>query len=279
MPWMLRGQLRGDEQTNENNEGWNGASLSEPPREQPPRRPGGQPPWIVGPPILGKEQERRTGTSNQELQPKAKVDPDFRRLTRFQGSEGDQIVSENSVQPTGEEKPRRTPGTPLPDDFPDIPEFLRRRPEPEPAKPDKKSTDLPSAGFRGGGNYGGNRGGGGRKSDEQCRKEWDRAHEVCVDAFVNGTIGDIIKRWKSDYATGPFEKPNNEPWDVNDCKPGFVSEDCGGKEYERAPPPQETKVIGRRIVQQKKDARATKKAKENAIFEEFKRTGKWRFRG
>jgi hypothetical protein len=232
--------------------------------------------------VLKEELERQGKTSNQSQQPKVIVDPNFRRLTRFLGSEGDQIVSDNSVRPTGEEKPSKPPVIPLPDHHLDIPEFLLRQPEPEPAKPDEKLTVLPSVSVGGGGNYGrnpGGGGGGGRKSDEQCRKEWERAHEICVDAFVNGTIGDIIKRWKSDYATGPFPKPNNEPWDVNDCKPGFVSEDCGGKEYERAPPPEETKVIGRRLVQQKKEARAKKKAKENEILEEFNRTGKWRFRG
>src|SRR6266567_340619 len=87
-----------------------------------------------------------------------------------------------------------------------------------------------------------------------------RPKEICAEAFENGTIGDIFKRWKSNYATGPFDKLNNEPWNVNDCKPGFVSEDCGGKEYERAPPPEVTKVIGRQLVRQQKTKRAKQKA-------------------
>ncbi|WP_210164561.1 hypothetical protein [Bradyrhizobium sp. URHA0013] len=281
MPRMWRGQLRGNEQTDENTEGRNSTSLPEHPREQPPRRPGGQPPWIVGPAIFKEGREREAGTTTQEKSAATHVDPDFRRLTRFVGSEGDQIASENSVQPTGEEKPRRTPGTPLPDDYLDIPEFLRRPPNPEPAKLDKKLTDLPSASFGGGNIYGGNRGsgGGGRKSDEECRKEWSRAQEICRDAFANGTIGDIFKRWKSNYPAGPVPKSSNEPWDVNDCKPGFVTEDCGGNDYERPPPPEERKEIGRRLVRQKKEKSAKEKAKRNEIYEEFKRTGKWRFRG
>lgn len=255
VPQMFRGQWSGDEPSSGDTED-GGASSSKIPPEQRPNRPGSQEPWIVGPAILKEERERQAGTSSQDRRPKEIVDPNFRRLTRFLGSEGDQIVSDNSAQPAGEEKPGKQPATPLPDHHLDIPEFLLRQPEPEPVKPEKKWTDLPPANFRGGGNYGGNRGGGGgRKSDEECRKEWERAHKICVEAFENGTIGDIFKRWKSNFATGPFPKPNNEPWDVNDCKPGFVTEDCGGNDYERAPPPEVTKEIGRRLVQQKRAKR------------------------
>jgi len=285
---FFRGQWLGDKPSNGDTED-SGASSSRIPHGQQPNPPGSQKPWIVGPAILKEEFERQGRTSSQDQRPndlvqrpKEIVDPNFRRLTRFVGSEGDQIVSDNSIQPTGEEKPGKQPATPLPDRHLDIPEFLRRQSEPEPAKPERKSTDLPSASFGGGGNYRGNRGGGGDgrgKSDEECRKEWARAQEICAEAFENGTIGDIFKRWKSNYATGPFDKLNNEPWNVNDCKPGFVSEDCGGKEYERAPPPEVTKVIGRQLVRQQKTKRAKQKAEEKKIYEEFKCTGKWRFRG
>jgi hypothetical protein len=144
-----------------------------------------------------------------------------------------------------------------------------------------RSTDLPSVSVGGAGNYGGNRGGGGggRRSDEECRKEWKRAQEICVDAYANGTVGDLFKKWKSNFATGPFPTLNGEPWDINDCKRGFVSKDCGGNEYEEPPSPKVAQAIGRRLVRQRKDKREERKAKQKAIFEEFKKTGKWRFRG
>ncbi|HXH43602.1 MAG TPA: hypothetical protein VNK51_07125 [Bradyrhizobium sp.] len=276
VPEMVRRQWLEDESSSATREEETGASPPKPPTN----RPGSQPPWIVGPAIL-KEFERQGRTSNQDPQPKEIVDPNFRRLTRFLGSEGDQIVIDNSLQPAGEEKPGQQPATPLPEDHLDIPLFLRRQADPEAAKSEKKSTDLPSVSVGGAGHYGGNRGGGGgggRRFNEECRKEWKRAHEVCLDAFQKGIVGDIFKRWKSDFATGPFDKLG-EPWDINDCKRGFVSKDCGGNAYEEPPPPKVAQAIGRKLVRQDKERRAQEKAKRQEILEEFKRTGKWRFRG
>jgi len=282
VPKMFRGQLRGDGPGGGSAEGEDGAWSTESSSGPPANRPGSQPPWIVGPAVLKEKFGRQGRTDAQNQQPKEIVDPSFRRLTRFLGSEGDQIVSDGSVRPAAEENPAKQPARPLADDPLDIPLFLRRQREPESATSQNRQADSPPSNVGGGGNSGGNRGGGGgggRKSDEECRREWKRAHEVCVEAFANGTVGDIFKKWKSNYSTGPFPKLNDEPWDVNDCKKGFVSEDCGGSDYERPPPPKVAQAIGRQLVRQRKASRDKQKEKERAIFEEFKRTGKWRFRG
>lgn len=241
VPGMLRDQLRG-EQSNARAEEQHGASSSKLPPEPPGNRPGSQPPWILGPAILKEERERQPGRSNQGGRATQELDPNFRSLTRFLGSEGDQIVSESSVQTTGEEKPRTIPGIPLPDDHLDIPEFLRRRAAPEPTdiNAERKRTDMPpgmSGGGSGNGGSGGG-GGGGREWDEECKQERKNALKVCVDAFANGLRGDGL-RWKSDYDVGPYQKPAGKPpWDVRDCMRGLMSEICYGNLYERPPEPQ-----------------------------------------
>lgn len=76
--------------------------------------------------------------------------------------------------------------------------------------------------------HGGGGGGGGGDDEEDCKEENRRAREICIEAFAND--------WKSEYGVGPHYKSSGEPWNVDDCKRGLMSESCGGNRYDRPPP-------------------------------------------
>lgn len=220
------------------------APSSRPPLGQPPRGGGSQPPWIVGPAVLQGERKQLPLSDRDRNNPR-EPDPNYRGLTRVrqQGTEGDDIVNELAQYPeVGEDNPPAKPGSPLRDDHLDIPEFLRRQstPESSDSNREKKWTDLPSADFRGGGNYNGNRGGGrggGNEWSEECKKERKWARDICIDAYGKGLIGDVIKRWNSNYDTGPYKKEFGR-WTIDDCKRGLISKDCGGNRIPEPPPPE-----------------------------------------
>jgi hypothetical protein len=145
-------------------------------------------------------------------------DPDFRvlRVSPLAGETGQPDTSKQLLPL--EEDPPENPNIPLLYDNLDIPDFLRRQAEPAPTNSEAKAraTDAPPTMIGGGtggigGRGGGGGGGDGRKSEEECREEREKFHKICVDAFENGTIGDVMKRWKSNYPTGPFPKRSTRP--------------------------------------------------------------------
>lgn len=189
---------------------------------------------------LGAMEQRSPGRDVVPVSPER--DPNFRQLTRVRiHAPGAGLLSANQIAPSRTAADEAAEGQrALSLDDLDIPEFLRRQSRPEIGDFDaeKKSNDWPKSSIgRGGGGKGGNGdGGGGGGNDEGCRKERNRAHEICVEAFASGFRGDS-KRWKSDYGTGPYKKDAGEKWDIRDCKRGLVSKDCGGNKYDEPPKP------------------------------------------
>lgn len=169
-------------------------------------------------------------------------DPNFRQLTRVRiHTPGAGLVSANQMAPSRTAADEAVEGqrTLSLDDL-DIPEFLRRQPQPEIAisSSTRKSDDWPkSSSGRGDGSGGGNGdGGGGGGNEEGCKKERRRARDICIEAFANGFRGDG-KRWKSNYATGPYKNKSGKKWDISDCMRGHISKDCGGNKYDEPPKP------------------------------------------
>jgi hypothetical protein len=168
--------------------------------------------------------------------------PNFRQLTRIPShSLGTGALGAGQTSPprTAADVAAETQRALSWDDL-DIPDFLRRQPKPDIGVSDTetKSGDSPKSSIgRGGGNGGDGDGGGGwGGNEEDCKKEYKRALELCVDAFSNGFRGDG-KRWKSDYDTGPYSKESGTKWDVRDCMRGHMSKRCLGNEYELPPKP------------------------------------------
>jgi hypothetical protein len=217
-----------------------GSSLDNP-REMPPNN-GGPQGGALGIPLwLDKRQRQLSSTHDGQPSPEQR-DPNFRQLSRIPSRSPDSGAFEASgapvPQPAAEEgfPPARSDRI---DDFPDIPDFLRRQaPVETPISSSERpfNNPWPSSG-NGNGNWGNGSGGGGDEYDEECNKMRKEAHEICVDAFASGTTGDIFKRWRSNHPTGPFSKPSGKPWTISDCKNGLISEACGGGAYERPPEP------------------------------------------
>jgi hypothetical protein len=227
-----------------------------PPNALSPETPGGMPPnndrgpqgGIFGLPLWLDHRQRQSSSTDDRRSEQR--DPNFRELSRIPSRTSGSEASEGSgaylPQPiTDEWQPSNRFEPPRSYDDLDIPDFLRRRPPAEATTSslEKPLNDPPQTARNGNGNWGngngrgGGGGGGGDGYDEECDKQWKRAHEICVDAYSNGTIGDRIKRWRSDYATGPFSKPFGGQWSIPDCKKGLVDEECGGGVYERPPEP------------------------------------------
>ena len=211
-------------------------------------------PYVSSPPI----QPQQSPFSNQGAPSPANADPDFRELRRvanqeegpdgYAGNEPNEPKDPDSsgtpydfsyggdvsdATPATAEVPTLPPNN---DDGLDIPDFLRRQGDTPDTRPvpntnsarDRWNGIWQRRGGDGGGGSGGG-GGGGGSGGPGCKKERDRAQRICVDAFVNN--------WKSDYGVGPYYKESGEPWDVNDCKRGLISERCGGQRYERPKEP------------------------------------------
>lgn len=81
---ILRGQLRGDEQSSGAIEGEEGASSSPAPGGRPPYRPGSQPPWYVGPPLLEEKGKRQSVSDESEPRTAQELDSNFRKLERVE---------------------------------------------------------------------------------------------------------------------------------------------------------------------------------------------------
>jgi len=199
-----------------------GASV-EPPGRMPPNNDRGPQSGIAGLPLWLERRQRQSPSTSDGGQSSEQQDPDFRQISR---------------------SPARSERF---DDPLDIPEFLRRQSQSETTtvSPEKPPSNSWQKSRYGNGNWGnGNGGGGGGGSgggdgyDEECKEMRRKAHEICVDAFANGTIGDIVKRWRSPYATGPFSKASGK-WTIADCKKGLIGEACDGGDYERPPEPAE----------------------------------------
>lgn len=67
--------------------------------------------------------------------------------------------------------------------------------------------------------------GGGGNDEDDCKDEIRRAREICTEAFANG--------WKGDYGLGPYKAASGEPWSIQDCMRGRISERCGGNPVDR----------------------------------------------
>jgi hypothetical protein len=217
------------------------------PRGMPPSNDRGPQGGIFGLPLWLDQRQRQSSPTDDGISERR--DPNFRQLSRIPSRASDSGAFEGSgtslPQPIAEEGLPSIRSEP-PSSYDGIPDFLRRRPPAEAttSSPEEPLNDPPQTSRNGNGNWGnGNRGGGGGGDgdgdgyDEECEKMRREAHEICVDAFASGTIGDRIKRWRSSYPTGPFSKPSGERWTVNDCKNGLIGEACGGGVYERPPEP------------------------------------------
>lgn len=63
------------------------------------------------------------------------------------------------------------------------------------------------------------------EGDPDCKEEIREAREICRDASE--------AEWKGNFGAGPNKNPRGDPWDVEDCVRGRVSERCGGNRYDR----------------------------------------------
>lgn len=186
-------------------------------------------------------------SSNEELD-----DPNVRRLIRLPspqfsneapnglnalGGEGRTSARATQLEPTGE----ATGGT-------TFSQWLEKQKQPLQNDASGGNGNGEGGGGGGGGGWGGD---GKKRYDADCKKTRDEARQICIDGFVEGFVGDRFRRWKSNYATGPFKKRRYDISIIDDCKRGLISEACGGNEIEQ-PPPRKVKRYNVRPRRKKK---------------------------